>query len=82
MYYANIITYLKEQNEENIMKKMLLDICFKEIKGVSLYMIDKNDILIKKLTQLVVNKSSKYPKDSVFFTQGEELKYAKLVGDY
>jgi hypothetical protein len=47
--YANIITYLDSLKEDNIYKKVLLDMCFKEIQGISIEMVDKNDALIQKI---------------------------------
>lgn len=31
--YSNIITYLDHMKEDNILKKVLLDVCFKEVQG-------------------------------------------------
>ena len=69
---ANIITYLHKVSEPNILRKVLLDICFKEVVGVSLFSLDANEPIIKKIKEKIINQSPKYPKDGPHFDQGED----------
>lgn len=56
IFLANIVTYLHSVNEENIMKKVLLDICFKEINnGISIFSLEKGDILLEKIKSIMIN---------------------------
>jgi hypothetical protein len=50
LFMANFLTHLMNAKEDNIMKKVLLDWCFKELRGISVFLLDKNDPLIKKMT--------------------------------
>lgn len=75
--YANYPLYLHYQNEENLMKKALVDICFREEMAnkhkqfdVSIQGLKKEDKLIKKLNELM--KGSRYPSNGgVQMDQGE-----------
>jgi len=66
--------------EENILKKVLLDICFREVQGgVSIEHIDKNDFLIKKIENMIINQSPKYPKDGPHLFVAEKTKLDYLL---
>lgn len=74
--YANYPLYLHYQNEENLMKKALVDICFREEMAnkhkqfdVTVQGLQKEDRLIKKLNDLM--KGSRYPSNGVQMDQGE-----------
>jgi len=56
MAYANYVIYLKTIKEENIMKKILLDICYREItknEAGHLYDMQEGDALIKKINEML-----------------------------
>jgi hypothetical protein len=68
--FANYPLYLHYQNEENLMKKALIDICFREEMAnkhkkfdVTIQGLTKDDKLIKKLNELM--KGSRYPSNGV-----------------
>jgi hypothetical protein len=64
MMVANYPMYLCSLKEDNIMKKMLLDICYREHtkqSDIHLYDLHKDDPLIKKIAENL--KGSKYPSD-------------------
>lgn len=64
MAVANYPMYLCSLKEENIMKKILLDICYREQtkqSDIHLYELSKEHPLIKKMTDTL--KGSKYPTD-------------------
>lgn len=44
---------------------MLLDLCFKELKEVGLFMLEENEPIVKKIKDNIIGKSSKYPKDKI-----------------
>ena len=60
MRYSNIVMYFHIIKEENIMKKVLLDICFREemLKQTgtesAIADLDKNSALFKKITEKIV----------------------------
>ena len=54
MAYANYIIYLKVIKEENIMKKVLLDFCYREMtknEAGQLFELKEGDPLIKKISE-------------------------------
>jgi hypothetical protein len=76
-----------EQKEENIAKKVLLDICYREIEGKdspmsSIELREINDPLINKITQMMIGKSGKYPKDGPHLNKGEQIKLQKFEQDF
>jgi hypothetical protein len=54
MHFANIITFLHFKNEPNILRKVLLDICFKEVNNVSYFLLERDDPTIKKIREKIV----------------------------
>lgn len=81
---ANLAAHLHLQKEDNILKKLLLDQCFREVKEISLLMLEeaKDEPIIKKLNLMIIGKSSKYPKESVFLNQGEKIKLKRFTEEY
>jgi hypothetical protein len=80
---ANFAAFLHTLKEYELLKKLLLDQCFTEAReGVSVFMLDKDDPVIKKINTMIIGKSSKYPKESVFLNQGEQLKLQRLSAEY
>ena len=63
------------------MKKVLLDICFREemLKQTgtesAIADLDKNSALFKKITEKIVGQSNKYPKNGATFDQAESIKF-------
>ncbi len=75
MVLANYPMYLCSMKEDNIMKKILLDICYREQTKQSdqhLYNLPKEHPLVKKITDTL--KGSKYPSDGPLLNQGEIVK--------
>lgn len=65
------------------MKKMLLDICYREHtkqSDVHLYDLPKDDPLIKKMSDTL--KGSKYPSDGPLLNQGELMKHGNYYPKY
>ena len=82
MHFANIITFLHFKNEPNILRKVLLDICFKEVNNVSYFLLERDDPTIKKIREKIVGQSPKNPKDGPHFDSGEEAKFKLLSQEF
>jgi hypothetical protein len=75
--------YLISVKEENIAKKMLLDICFKELKdGLSMFDVEESDPIIKKIKTKFIGQSNKYPSNGPHLDGGEIVKLNKFMDDY
>ena len=75
MVVANYPMYLCSIKEENLMKKIILDICFREQTkqmDVHLYNLPKENPLVRKITATL--KGSKYPSDGPLLNEGEIVK--------
>lgn len=80
--------FLAYNKEENLMKNVILDICFREEilrqTGVetSIFTLEQSNPVVKKVKEMIINQSPKYPKTGPLLDQGEKQKYEKLLREF
>ena len=75
--------YLNEKKEENLLKKVLLDMCYREVnkrETEHLYELPKEHPLIVKITEML--KGQRYPTDGPLMNMGERQKHDKYYQEY
>lgn len=87
--FSNLLINLLYFKEENIMKNVLLDICYREEmlkqfgEEKSLFDLDKTNPIVKKFQELIIGQATKYPKTGPILDLGESNKYrGKLLKEF
>lgn len=87
-HYTNFLTYLHSKKEDGILKKMILDVCFREesqkLNGVSesIFNQAEDTPIIKKIKNIIVGQGPKYPEKSYKLDVGEHIKYERLFDEF